>query len=278
VIEFLDALGNPDYAFLRTALLMGVLSSVAFGVVGTFVVARRLGYLSGAIAHASFGGVGFAVYANRVWGWEWMDPFYGALMAAILAAIVMGLVKSYLPDREDTIMGALWSSGMALGVLLMALSPGYSDPMSYLFGNLLLVSDADLIRVAVLDAVVVVIAVFYYRHLEAISFDDEFARLRGVNAGLFYGLLLILISLTVVLLVSVVGIILVVALLTLPAALAGRFSHSLQTMMVGSVVTSMVLVVGGLGMSFQMDAPVGPVVVLFAGVAYGCVLLFTKGR
>jgi len=276
--ELFRALGDPDFAFLRYAFLAGVAASVAFGVVGTYVVARRITYIAGAIAHCVLGGIGAALYLREAVGLRWFHPMYGAVASALLAAVVIGLVTLYAHEREDTVIGALWAIGMAVGLLFLARTPGYVDPMSYLFGNILLVSHADLWAVLVLDVVVVGLAAFFYNDLLAVCFDEEFARLRGVRVGVYYMLLLCLTALTVVLLVRIVGIVMVIALLTLPAAAAGHFARRIWQMMVLAAALCMLFTVAGLGYSYVHDLPSGPVIIVIAGAVYLAVAAGTRLR
>jgi zinc transport system permease protein len=271
--EFLAAL--PRHAFLQYALLAGLLASLACGVVGAYVVSRRISYLAGAMAHSVLGGLGAARYLQVTQGWEWCQPLYGAVAAALLSALVIGLVSLKARQREDTIIGAIWALGMALGVLFIAATPGYGvDLMAYLFGNILLVSPTDLWLMAGLDLVVALVGLGLYRQLLAVCFDEEFARLRGLNVDLYYLLLLALTALTVVLLATVVGIIMVIALLTLPAAVAGHFFKRLWQIMAGAVGLSALFTSLGLGLSYGPDLPAGAFIILLAGVVY---LLVTLG-
>jgi zinc transport system permease protein len=271
--EFLKALADPGLPFLRYAVFGGVLAGVAFGIVGTYVVVRRISYLAGAIAHCVLGGIGMALYLQRAKGWAWCDPLYGAIAAALAAAVVLGFVSLMAKQREDTVIGAMWAIGMAVGVIFIAKTPGYVDAMSYLFGNILLVSKRDLYILAGLDAVVVGLAIVLHPHFLAICFDSRFAELRGVPVRFYYILLLLLTALTVVLLISVVGIVLVIALLTLPAAIAGSFTRRLWTMMALASGLSMVFVTVGLAVSYRMDMPAGPVIIVIAGIVYLAVAL-----
>ncbi|MBN2021232.1 MAG: metal ABC transporter permease [Pirellulales bacterium] len=266
--EFLDALA--EFSFLRYALVSGLLASVAFGIIGTYVVTRRISYLAGAISHSVLGGIGAGVYCQEVHGWTWFDPMLGAVIAALVSALAIGLVSLYAAEREDTVIGAIWAIGMAVGILFFFSPriPGYVDPMSYLFGNILLLSRGDLWLVAGLDLVVVALAVVFHNKFLAVSFDEEFARLRGIRARAYYLLLLCLTALTVVLLIRVVGIVMVIALLTLPAAVAGQFARRLWQMMVLAVLFSMLFMVAGLGTSYAHDLPTGPTIILIAGVVY----------
>ena len=257
------------YAFLQNALVAGLLAGVACGVVGSYVVTRRISYIAGGIAHCVLGGIGAARYFQKVHGWENFEPIYGAVVAALLAAGLIGFVSIRAAEREDTVISALWALGMAAGLLFITRTPGYNeDLMSYLFGNILLVSPRDLILLAVLDCVVVGLAILFYNRFLAVCFDEEFSRLRSVPVEFFYLLLLVLIALTVVLLISVVGIVLVIALLTLPAAVAGRFTRSLAGMMVLAAVLSVLFTTGGLAASYGANLPAGAVTIMIAGVVY----------
>lgn len=276
--EFLEALRDPHIPFLRYALIAGMLASVAFGMIGTYVVVRRISYIAAAIAHCVFGGIGAAIYFQNEVGWAWCHPMYGAVVAALLAALVIGLISLYARQREDTAIGAVWAIGMAVGLLFLAKAPGYVQPMSYLFGNILLISKSDLYLVAALDAVVVCVSVCFYHKFLAVCFDEEFARLRGVRVELYYLLLLCLAALTVVLLVTVVGIVMVIALLTLPAAVAGHFSQRLWQMMALSVVFCLIFTVAGLACSYVYETPSGATIILFAGAVYLIVVIANQLR
>lgn len=259
---------DPEADFVRSAFLLGLLASIAFGGVGSIVVVRRLGYLAGAIAHASLGGVGAALYLDRVLGWTWVHPILGAMVASLCAGALMAAIRRFAPEREDTLIGAIWAVGMSAGFLLLSLVPGYADPMAYLVGDILLVSERDLFWGCLLDVTLIALLVIFYRRLQAVCFDEEFAELRGLRVEAYYLLILLTISLTVVLLLAVVGLVLVVALLTLPAATAGRLTRSLGGMMLGGVLIALVSVWGGMSASFVLDWPTGPVIALLAAALY----------
>ena len=270
--EFLDAAAN--YAFVQYALLAGVLASVACGIVGTYVVVRRITYIAGGISHCVLGGIGAALYFQRVHGLTWLSPLYGAIAAALAAAMIIGIVSLRAKQREDTVIGALWAIGMAVGVLFIAKTPGYSqDLMSYLFGNILMVSREDLWLIAALDALVVALGLVFYNQFLAVCFDEEFARVRGMRVEFYYLLLLGLTALTVVLLVTVVGIVLVIALLTLPVAVAGYFARRLWQMMALAAFLSMLFTTAGLAISYQPDLPAGATVIVLAGAVYLVVVI-----
>lgn len=271
MFEFFQALG--DTAFLQCALLTGILASIACGIVGSYVVVRRITYIAGGIAHCVFGGLGAAVYLERVHGWQWLHPLHGAVVAALLAALVIGWVSLRTRQREDTVISALWAIGMAVGVLFIHFTPGYGqDLMSYLFGSILLVSTQEVWLVAALDVLVVGVALLFYKQFLAVCFDEEFARLRGVNVEFYYLLLLCLVALTVVLLVSVVGVVMVIALFTLPAAVAGRFTRRLWQMMALAALLSMLFTTAGLVVAFPLGWQAGATTILLAGATYLAVL------
>jgi len=254
---------------MQHALLGGILSSVACGIMGTYVVVRRITYIAGGIAHCVLGGMGAALYLQKVHGWTFFHPLHGAVAAALIAALIIGWVSIRARQREDTVIGALWAVGMATGVLFITRTPGYNqDLMSYLFGNILMVTQQDLWIVGGLDVLVVVMGVLFYNQFLAVCFDEEFARLRGLNVEAYYLLLLCLTALTVVLLISIVGIVLVIALLTLPVAIAGHFSKRLWQMMLVSAGLSIVFTTAGLAISYGPDLPAGATTIVLAGAAY----------
>jgi zinc transport system permease protein len=259
-MEFLQALA--EHEFLQRALAGGLLASIGCGVVGSYVVVQRISLLAGAIAHAVLGGMGIAWYFG-------LSPIGGALIAAVVAALIIGWVKLRFAEREDTAISAIWALGMAVGILFIAKTPGYSvDLMAYLFGNLLMMSGEDLRLIAALDLVILGLAGLFFRQFLAVCFDPEFARVRGLKVERYYLLLLVLVALTVVMLIQVVGLILVIALMTLPAAIAGRFTHSLAAMMGLAVLLGMTFTAGGLAVSYAPDLPSGPVIIVLAGIAY----------
>jgi len=266
--EFLTALS--EQSFLQSALLAGLLASIGCGVMGTYVVVKRITFLAGGIAHSVLGGMGAAVYFG-------FDPLVGALAAAVLAALLIGWVRLRWQAQEDALIGALWAIGMAVGILFISKTPGYqTDLMSYLFGSILLVPDQSLWFMATLDAVLLIVAGAYHRQFLAVVFDEEFARLRGIPVTFFYLLLLVLVAVTVVLLIQVVGLILVLALLTLPAAVAGHYVSSLGRMMLFATLLGIVVSLSGLALSYGPDLPVGPTIVLLAGAIYVISALATR--
>jgi zinc transport system permease protein len=277
MIEFFEAL--VDHAFMQRALLAGLLASIVCGVIGSFVVSRRISFLAGGVSHSLLAGMGLARYLAVVHGVVWATPVLGAVVTSILASILVGWVSMRAREREDAVIGAIWAVGMAVGILFISQTPGYSeDLMSYLFGNILMVSSSDLWLIGALDLFILLIVWLYYNKFVAVCFDEQYARLRGVRVSFFYLLLLALVGLTVVMLVEVVGIILVIALMTIPAAIAGRFTGRLPSMMLVASLLSAAFTTFGLALSFQPDLPAGATIILLAGLSYLGVTLFAKKR
>jgi zinc transport system permease protein len=268
--QFLHSL--LQHSFLQYALLAGLLASIGCGVMGSYVVVKRIGFLAGGIAHAVLGGMGIALFYGG-------SPLSGALVAALVAAILIGWVSLRWREQEDTLIGAIWAIGMAIGILFISRTPGYNvDLMSYLFGNILLVSSQDLWLMVVVDVVLVTTVLLFYRQLLAVSFDEEFARIRGLPVTFFYLLLLCMVALTVVLLIQVVGLILVIALLTLPAAIAIQYVHTLGRIMLVAALLGALFTTTGLALSYQPDLPAGATIILVAGATYLLSTLLSGAR
>lgn len=258
--EFFEAL--LAHGFLQNAVLAGILASVACGIVGTYVVVKRIGFLAGGIAHAVLGGMGVAYYYGR-------DPVSGALAAALIAAVVIGWIHLRWNQQEDTLIGAIWATGMAIGIIFISRTPGYTaDLMSYLFGNILMVPRSELLFMAGLDLLIILVVLLFYKQFLAITFDEEYTRLRGVPVDFVYLLLLCMVAVTVVLLIQVVGLILVIALLVLPAAVAAQYVGSVGRIMVLAAFLGVVFTAGGLSLSYGPDLPAGATIILLAGGVY----------
>jgi len=267
---FFAALAEHD--FLQSALIAGLLASIGCGVMGTYVVVKRIAFLAGGIAHSVLGGMGVALYFGY-------DPLTGALVAAVATALVIGWVRLRWKAQEDTLIGALWAIGMAVGILFIAKTPSYrTDLMGYLFGSILLVPRESLWFMVVLDVLLLSIVGAYHRQFLAVVFDEELARLRGIPVTFFYLLLLVLVAVTVVLLIQVVGLILVLALLILPTAVASHYAHSLGVMMLLATLLGSAVSTLGLALSYGPDLPVGPTIILLAGALYIVSALFTHFR
>jgi len=251
-----------EYRFLQLAVVAALMASVCCGMVGTYVVVKRMGYLAGGIAHTVLGGIGAAVY----FGYPAMA---GALVTAVAAALVLGCIKLYWREQEDVLIGALWAVGMAAGVMFIARTPGYQvDLMTYLFGNILLVSPGQVWLMLALNLCLLAVVLAYFKQFEAIAFDEEFARLRGLPVTALYLILLCLIAVSVVVLVQIVGLILVIALLTLPAAIAQQYVYNIAHMMVLATIVTALFCLSGLALSYGPDLPAGATIILVAAAAY----------
>jgi zinc transport system permease protein len=269
-------LTDPALPFMRRALVAALLASVPLGLVGSLIVVRRLSYLAAAIAHACLGGIGAALYLRHAHGLDWLHPTLGALITAIPIALLTGWIHRRFREREDAIISAVWSIGMASGLLFLARTPAYVDPMSYLFGDILLLRPIDLWLIGGCATVVASCVIFFYKEFFALCFDEDYARLRGVPVVFLNNLLLSLTAVVVVLLVSVAGLLMVVALLALPAAAAGHFTRRLAPMMALAVGLAAVSSSAGIILSYPLDMPAGPVVILTVGAVFLGALLFRR--
>lgn len=258
-----------QYNFLQYAIVSALLASLACGVIGSIVVVRRTTYVAGAIAHCVLGGMGMARYMQRVHDIEWMTPMVGATFAAVVAALIIAAVTLSGRAREDTVLSAIWAIGMAIGISFISITPGYyEDLMSYLFGHILMVGVSDMTHTMVLDAIIILVMLLFYNKCLLISFQPELARLRGINVGFYHTLLLVLIALTVVILTQVVGLILAIALLTLPAATALQFAQRLWVAMLAACALCFIFIFSGLAISYEPELPVGATVIEIAGGTY----------
>jgi zinc transport system permease protein len=251
-----------QYDFMKNALAAGVLAAVACGIVGVYVVVKRIVFISGGIAHASFGGVGLGFLLG-------INPVLGALFFTLASALGIGTLSRRTSLPEDTVIGIFWAVGMALGIIFIGLSPGYAvDLFSYLFGNILFVPTSDLVLMLVLDAVIALVVFLLYKEFMAVSFDEDFGIVVGVPVERLYLILLCLIALTVVVLIRVVGVILVIAMLTIPAAVAKQFTYNLKKMMFLSALLGIIFVLCGLWLSYELDLASGATIVIVSGVFF----------
>ena len=251
-----------SYDFMRNALYASLLVGVACGLIGTLVVLNRIVFLGGGIAHAAYGGIGLAYYFGQ-------DPMLGAILFSILSALGMGLVHLRTKARSDTLIGVMWSIGMAIGIIFVSLTPGFkADLMSYLFGSLLAVSGADLRLMAVVVLLVIAFVVLLYRSLQAISFDETFSTVRNLPVAVLYLVMLVMIGLTVVVAMRVVGLIMVIAMLTIPPATANLFLKDMKGMILLSIGLGWLFSTVGLIVSFALNLQAGSVIILVASLSY----------
>ncbi len=249
-----------SYDFIQNAIYAGILVSIASGIIGSLVVVNRMVFLSGGIAHTAYGGIGLAVYFG-------FPIFFGASLFAVGAAFFMAWITLHQRERMDTFIGLIWAVGMAIGIILIDLTPGYHvDLLSYLFGSILAVSREDIYYMAVLTIAIVLIVSLRYRDILAVSYDSEYAALRGINVPFFYTLILVMSALTVVIAIKVVGLILVIALLTIPIYISEKLSSSLGGMMLISGILSTLFTLIGLFLSYQYDLTSGATIIMVSAV------------
>jgi len=251
-----------QYDFMINALLASLLASIACGIIGTYIIVKRLVFLSGGIAHSTYGGIGLGYLLS-------FNPILGAVGSSILSEVFITRMRKNKSENEDTLIGIVWTFGMALGVLFIGLSPGYApDLMSYLFGNILTVSKTELFLMTIADLIIIISVMLFYRQFQSITFDEEYSRTTGLNVDLYYLILFILIAVSIVLLIKLVGIILVLALLTIPAAISKFFAGSLRKMMIASVVFGLIFTIVGLLLSYYLNLPSGSAIIVLSVIGY----------
>ena len=267
MFSFFEALIiNP---LLLTAVIAGLAASVVSGIIGSYVVVKRIVFISGSISHSILGGIGFCLWLERAKGIEWISPLQGALIAAVVSALIIGWIHLHYRQREDSVISALWSIGMAVGILFISQTPGFNVELTnFLIGNILWVSPTDLSILLWLDIFMLITVFFLHKRFLAICFDEEQARLQGLPVNALYLLLLTLTAISIVLLMQVVGIILVMTMLTIPAAIANLFTARLSHMMVIGVILSCFFCLSGMATAYHFDLPGGATIALIAGFAY----------
>ncbi len=265
-----------DNPFLQMSLLAGFAASITSGIIGSYVVSKRIVFISGSIAHSVLGGMGLCLWLKRVYGIAWLTPLYGALIAALLSSLLIGWIHLKYREREDTVIATLWSTGMAIGVIFVALTPGYNvELMNFLFGNILWVNQADLQLLFLLDLIVIGTCALFHHRFVAVCFDEQQALLQGVSVRSIYLLLLALIAISVVLLIQVVGAILVIAMLAIPAAMASIVTHRMVLMMLIAIGFGALFSTVGIGASYFLNWPPGATISLTAALFYS-LFLFKK--
>ncbi len=251
-----------EFEFMQNAIAAGLLTSLICGIMGTLVVVNRIVFLSGGIAHAAYGGIGLAFY------FKW-PVMLGTMGFSLAASMLMAAVTFKARHRADTIIGVIWALGMALGIIMVDLTPGYNvDLMSYLFGSILTVPRSDLVIMLIMSLGIAVLVAWYYTDILAMSYDEEFAQIRGIPVKRIYFSLIGMLGLTVVMVIQVVGLIMVIALLTIPPFIMEKYASSLAQMMVGSSILGAVFTLCGLWLSYQYDLTSGASIILVAGLGF----------
>jgi len=257
-----DLISNSVYA--------GILLSIAIGIIGSLIVINKATSITGSIAHGSFGGIGIGIYFG-------INILLSTTVFTLFLALILAFITIYYKHRSDSLIGVIWALGMSVGIIFLSLSSGYhADALSYLFGNILLVENSDIFMMAGVDLLLLISIIVLYNRFLAMSYDMEFLKVRGINAEILYTYFLILTSLTIVMSVRAIGIILILALFTIPPLIAERFTKKFYLMMVLSGILSLIFVVGGIILSYYFDLSPTPVIVIIA--ALGLFLsMFKKG-
>ena len=275
--SFFEALQTSS--LLQYALLAALLASIASGIVGAYVVVKRIAFISGSIAHSVLGGMGFFLWLQRTQGITWADPLWGALFAAILSALIIGWIHLNYRQREDAVIATIWSVGMAIGVLFIAQTPGFNVELSsFLLGNILWVGEQDVLSLLLLDGAIVITCLLLHKKFLAICFDEEQALLQGLSVKTLYLLMLVLIALSTVILIQVVGIILAIAMLTLPATIASLFAGKLSQIICLAIVFNVLFAVTGTALSYEANWPAGATITLVAAGSYLLCLVIKNKR
>lgn len=252
-----------EYQFLQNAIISAVLASIACGIIGSIIIEKRLVMMSGGIAHTAFGGIGLGFFLG-------IEPILGALFISIASALGIATIKRKTHMNTDIPIGIFWSAGMSLGILFIALTPGYPPDMNtYLFGDILTVSKSNLLIILLLDGLVIFSVAALFHPLKAYLFDEEFSTVIGINTTIIEYILFILIALTVVVVIHVIGIILIMALLTAPPAIVRLFTHNLKKLMFYSSLLGMAFTLVGLYLSYTLNIPSGAAIALFISLVYG---------
>lgn len=259
-----------SYSFFQNALLVGLLSSVACGLIGSYVIIKRISFISGSIAHASFGGIGLSFYLG-------FNPISGAILFGVGSAWFISLIRHKFKQQEETLIGIVWALGMAIGIIFVHLTAGYtSDLFSYLFGNILFTTQEDIGLIIGLNILILALIVLFYRAFQAITFDENYAKVLNLPVKTLNLLLLTLTAITTVILIKVVGVILVIALLTLPAATALNFSNKLKNIQILAIIFGCISTTTGIFLSNFVNIPSGPAIIFIATFFYFLSLIKTK--
>lgn len=258
-----------NYTFMQNAFMAAILSSIVCGIIGTIIVEKKLVSMSGGIAHTSFGGIGLG-YLLKI------EPIVGGLFFSTLASVSIATLKRKTNTNSDTLIGMFWSAGMALGILFIALTPGYPPDMtSYLFGDILTVSSFYIKIMIALTFIILFFILSNFNYWRSYLFDEEFSKVIGINTIFLEYLLFILIAFSIVILIKVVGIILVIALLTIPPAIAKLFTYNLRNIMIYSILNGIVFSILGLMISYYYNIPSGATIILISVIGY-LILAFIK--
>ena len=258
-----------QYQFFQNALLIAILASIAAGIIGTYIVVKRMSLIAGSIAHAAFGGLGISYFLNA-------NPLIGGIVFSLMAAFCVAIFRKNARNHLDTLLSFLWATGMAIGLVFIFLTPGYAtDLFTYLFGNILLVSTSDLWMILFLNIIILITVFVMFNSFLSISFDEEYSETRNLPVTLAYIVLFGLIALTVMATIRVVGILLMIAILTMPAAVAQLYYKTLKSIMLASALITFFATVTGLFLSYYLNFAAGPIIVLIISSIY-IIAIFLK--
>jgi zinc transport system permease protein len=259
-----------NYQFFQNALIVAILASIAAGIIGTYIVVKRMSLISGSIAHAAFGGLGISYFFN-------FNPLFGGAIFSLISAISIAFFRKNARDRLDTLLSFLWATGMAIGLVFIFLTPGYAtDLFTYLFGNILLVSKFDIYVILLLDIIILTTVYLMYNSILAVIFDEEYAETRNMKVTFVNMILFALVALTIVATIRVVGIVLMIAILTIPAATAQLFHNTVKKIMITAFLINLFASILGLFVSYYLNFVTGPIIVLIISGIYLCGILLSK--
>jgi len=251
-----------QYEFMRNAVIAAVLVNIACGIVGTYVVIKKIVFISGGISHAAFGGIGLGYFLG-------IPPIVAAIPFSLISAITIGLISKRSKLSEDAAIGIIWAVGMASGIIFINLTPGYApDLFSYLFGNILTIPVSDLYIMFAMDLIIILIVALFFKEFYAISFDEEFSTVTGIPNRILYLVILCMVALSVVVLIRIVGIILVIALLTIPSSICRQFTYNMKKLIISSIVTGIILTITGLWISYLLDLASGATIILLLALVF----------
>ncbi|GAG62638.1 unnamed protein product [marine sediment metagenome] len=251
-----------QYEFMRNAVIAAVLVNIACGIVGTYVVIKKIVFISGGISHAAFGGIGLGYFLG-------IPPIVAAIPFSLFSAITIGLISKRSKLSEDAAIGIIWAVGMASGIIFINLTPGYApDLFSYLFGNILTIPVSDLYIMFAMDLIIILIVALFFKEFYAISFDEEFSTVTGIPNRILYLVILCMVALSVVVLIRIVGIILVIALLTIPSSICRQFTYNMKKLIISSIVTGIILTITGLWISYLLDLASGATIILLLALVF----------
>ncbi len=259
-----------QYDFIQNAIISAILVSFISGIVGSLILVNKMTFLAGGIAHSSYGGVGLAIFLS-------IPIFLGASIFAILSAIVISLLIFKDKEMIDAYIGIMWAVGMAIGVILIDLTPGYNkDLMSYLFGSILAVTKEDIYYMAILLILLLLFIHIFYPQILAVSYDFEYAQIKGIKAKLFFSSILIFSALAIVASIKVVGLILIIALMSIPTYIAKKLTSSLYSMMITSGLISVIFSLIGLFISYTFNLTAGATIILISAIFLALFILIKK--